>query len=248
MVNMEVITMEKDKKILLGIIGIILIAAIIIVVLVVKDNKKPEYRADALKFEKEYEALNNQGNDYNDKKYLELDISKENIIEYATEDKIVDILSDGDGVIYFGFPNCPWCRAMINPLLETAKDNGVKKIYYLNILELRDAYKIENKKVLRTKEGSDAYYKILDELADYLNDYSITDAKGKEYATGVKRLYAPTVVMVKNGEVKAFHEDVLESLEDPYPGLNEEQDKELRTIFADMIGKYQGNVCTQEGC
>lgn len=245
---MEVITMEKDKKILLGIIGVILIAAIIIVVLVIKDNKKIEYREDALKFEEEYEALNNQGNKYNDKKYLELDISKDNAIEYATEEEIVKVLEEGSGVIYFGFPNCPWCRAMINPLLETAKENNVKKIYYLNILELRDSYKLDGKKVLRTKEGSDAYYKILDELADYLKDYSITDAKGKEYATGVKRLYAPTVVMVKKGEVKAFHEDVVESLEEPYAGLTEEQDKELRTIFNDMIAKYQGNTCTHEGC
>lgn len=240
--------MEKDKKILLGIIGVILLAAIVIVVLVIKDNKKVEYREDALKFEKEYEALNNKGNDYNDKLYLELDISKENIVEYATEDEIVEILEDGNGVMYLGFPNCPWCRAMINPLLETAKDNNIKKIYYLNILELRDAYKVEGKKVLRTKEGTDAYYKILDELSEYLSDYSITDAKGKEYATGVKRLYAPTVVMVKNGEVKAFHEDVLESLEDPYKGLNDKQDKELRKIFSDMIAKYQGNTCTEEGC
>jgi len=240
--------MEKDKKILLGIIGIILLAAIVIVVLVVKDNKKVEYREDALKFEKEYEKLNNQGNDYNDKLYLELDIAKDNIVEYATEEKIVEVLEKGNGVIYFGFPNCPWCRAMINPLLETAKENGIKKIYYLNILELRDAYKVEDKEVLRTKEGSDAYYKILDELSDCLADYSVTDAKGKEYATGVKRLYAPTVVMVKKGEVKAFHEDVVESLEDPYAGLSEEQDQELREIFNDMIAKYQGNTCTKEGC
>ena len=240
--------MEKDKKILLGIIGIILIAAIIIVVLVVRDNKKIEYRKDALKFESEYEKLNNQGNDYNDKLYLELDIAKDNVIEYATEEEIVEVLEKGSGVIYFGFPNCPWCRAMINPLLETAKENGIKKIYYLNILELRDAYKVEDKEVLRTKEGSDAYYKILDELSEYLSDYSITDAKGKEYKTGVKRLYAPTVVMVKKGKVKAFHEDVVESLEDPYAGLSEEQDQELRNIFSDMIAKYQGNTCTKEGC
>lgn len=240
--------MEKDKKVLLGIIGIILIAAIIIVIIVIKDNRKVEYRADALKFEKEYETLNNEGNSYNDKKYLELDIDKENIVTYASEEKIVKILEDGNGVIYFGFPNCPWCRAMINPLLETAKENGVKKIYYLNIIELRDSYKVEDKKVLRTKEGSDSYYKILDELSDYLSDYKITDVKGKEYATGVKRLYAPTVVMVKNGEVKAFHEDVVESLTDPYAGLTEEQDKELREIFHDMIAKYQGNTCTKEGC
>ena len=54
--------------------------------------------------------------------------------------------------------------------------------------------------------------------------------------------------MVKKGEIKAFHEDVLESLEDPYLGLNEKQDKELRDIFNEMIRKFQGNTCTKEGC
>ncbi len=240
--------MEKDKKILMGIIGLILIVAIVIIVLVVKDNKKVECTADEIKFKEEYEALNNEGNNYNDKKYLELNIIEDNNVVYATEEKITEILKEGNGIIYFGFPNCPWCRAMISPLLEVAKEQGIKKVYYLNILDIRDAYKIEDKEVLRTKEGSDAYYKILDELSDFLNDYSITDAKGKEYKTGVKRLYAPTVVMVKNGEVKAFHEDVLESLKDPYAGLTLEQDKELRKLFADMIAKYQGNTCTSEGC
>lgn len=240
--------MEKDKKILLGIIGLILIVAIVIVVLVIRDNKKPSYTADEIKFKEEYEALNNKGNGYNDKKYVELNIIEDNNIVYATEKEIAEILKDGSGVIYFGFPNCPWCRAMISPLLEEAKENGIKKVYYLNILEIRDAYSVEDKKVLRTKEGTDNYYKILEELSDYLSDYSVTDAKGKEYATGVKRLYAPTVVMVKNGEVKAFHEDVVESLEDPYEGLNENQNKELRDIFTEMINKYQGNTCTQEGC
>lgn len=239
--------MEKDKKILLGIIGLIVVVAAVIVVLLVKDNKVV-YSEDEVKFKEEYEALNNQGNQYNDKKYLELNIIEDNNVVYATEEKIVKILEEGDGVIYFGFPGCPWCRAMISPLLEIANENDIKNIYYLNILEMRDAYKVEDKKVLRTKEGTDAYYKILKELEEFLNDYSITDAKGKEYKTGVKRLYAPTVVMVKDGEVKAFHEDVLPSLEDPYAGLTTEQDKELRSVFAEMISKYQGNTCTKEGC
>lgn len=240
--------MEKDKKILLGIIGLILIVAVVIVVLVVKDNKKPTYTADEIKFKEEYEALNNEGNSYNDKKYLELNILEDNNVVYATEKEIVEILKNGDGVIYFGFPNCPWCRAMISTLLEVAHENGIKNVYYLNVLEIRDSYKVESKEVLRTKEGTDSYYKILNELSDFLSDYSVTDAKGKAYATGVKRLYAPTVVMVKNGEVVAFHEDVVESLIDPYVGLNEEQQTELTNIFTDMVHKYQGNICTQEGC
>lgn len=240
--------MEKDKKILLGIIGIILIAAIVIVVLVIKENKKPEYSADALKFKEEYEAINNKGNDYNDKKYLELNIPEDNIIKYASEEEIVGILEDGNGVIYFGFSECPWCRSMIETLLETAKENKLKQVYYLNILNIRDAYEVQDKEVLRTKEGTDSYYKILDLLSDELSDYSVTDAKGKEYATGVKRLYAPTVVVVKNGKIVGFHEDVVESLENPYAGLNEEQEKELKDIYQGMISKYQGNVCTDEGC
>ena len=240
--------MEKDKKILLGIIGLILLVAIVIVVLVVKDNKKPVYTADEVKFKEEYEALNNKVNEYNNKKTLELNIPEDNNVIYATEDEIVEVLKNGDGVIYFGFPNCPWCRAMITPLIETLISHGIDKVYYLNILELRDSYKVEDKKVLCTKEGTLGYYQILDELSDYLDDYSITDVKGKEYATGVKRLYAPTVVMVKEGEVKAFHVDVVTSLEDPYAGLNSEQDKEIRDIFLDMVSKYQGSTCTKEGC
>lgn len=240
--------MEKDKKILLGIIGLILVAAIVIVIIVIKDNNTRMYTEDAIKFEEEYEALNNKGNDYNDKLYLELDIKKDNIVKYIDEEEAVEILEKGSGVIYFGFAACPWCRSMIETLLDTAKENNFDEVYYLDILKMRDAYKVENKEVLRTKEGTDSYYKILDLLADELTDYNITDAKGKEYATGVKRLYAPTVVVVKKGKIVGFHEDVVPSLEDPYAGLSKKQEKELTEIFEEMFSKYHGNVCTKEGC
>ena len=175
--------MEKDKKILLGIIGLILIVAVVIVVLVVKDNKKPTYTADEIKFKEEYEALNNEGNSYNDKKYLELNILEDNNVVYATEKEIVEILKNGDGVIYFGFPNCPWCRAMISTLLEVAHENGIKNVYYLNVLEIRDSYKVESKEVLRTKEGTDSYYKILNELSDV---YKVASIETKD-TSGISR-------------------------------------------------------------
>ena len=48
------------------------------------------------------------------------------------EEEIFDIL-DGTGIIYFGFPECPWCRNAVPVLLDAAEEVGIEKIYYIYI-------------------------------------------------------------------------------------------------------------------
>ena len=45
---------------------------------------------------------------------------------------IVKILEHGTGVVYLGFPECPWCQAYVPMLNEVADIEGLEKIYYFN--------------------------------------------------------------------------------------------------------------------
>ena len=74
------------------------------------EDKKETTSKDAVTFKKEYEPLNNRVNPNNNKLYPEVSISNDNPVKYSSYDEIFEVLKSGTGVIYFGFPECPWAR------------------------------------------------------------------------------------------------------------------------------------------
>ena len=86
-----------------------------ILVLLVGCNKE----TDAEKFKNEYESLNGQTSQ-SGKKYLNVEIEKDNIIKYVSISELLDVIKNETGVIYLGFPECPWCRTAVPALLEAA--------------------------------------------------------------------------------------------------------------------------------
>ena len=196
-------------------------------------------KTDAVKFKEEYERLNNQV--VNDKKYLELTIDKKNPIKYKTAEEIVDIIKNKTGIIYLGYPECPWCRNAVPVLLEAAKQTGVNDIYYLNIHDIRDKKELKDGKVVTVEEGTEGYKKILEALGDKASVYKDLNDES------IKRIYVPLVVFVENGKVVATQESTVESQKDPYVKLTEEQEKELLNIYKDNIHKVYNDMC-DESC
>lgn len=202
---------------------------------------------DALKFKEEYESLNGEKNQQG-KIYPKVDISKDNPIKYSSIEKIVKIIEKGTGVIYFGFPKCPWCRSAVPALLNAAVESGIDTIYYLNVTDVRDSKVVDaNGKIVTEKEGSKEYPKLLKALDKYLDEYVVEDANGKKYKTGEKRIYVPLVVFVRNGKVIGTHLDTVKSQKDPYKGLTEEQTEELSLIYYKYMNKMLGDSC-DENC
>lgn len=196
-------------------------------------------KTDAVKFKEEYENLNNQV--VNDKKYLELTIDKKNPIKYKTAEEIVDIIKNKTGIIYLGYPECPWCRNAVPVLLEAAKQTGVNDIYYLNMYDIRDKKELKDGKVVTVEEGTEGYKKILEALGDKASVYKDLNDES------IKRIYVPLVVFVENGKVVAIQESTVESQKDPYVKLTEEQEKELLNIYKDNIHKVYNDMC-DESC
>ena len=173
-------------------------------------------------FKLEYESLNGKND------YIDVNIPSDNNIVYADYEQIFDIL-DGTGVIYFGYPECPWCRNAVPVLIEAAKQAEVDQIYYLNNNEDRDTKTLKDGKVVTEKEGTDNYNKLLEKLGDKASTY-----EGLE-DNSIKRLYFPTLVVVKNGEITDYIEGTVDSQKDPQKPLNEKQKKELKV----KLDKYK---------
>lgn len=181
-------------------------------------------------FKLEYESLNGKDN------YIDVNIPSDNNIIYADYEQIFDVL-EGTGVIYFGFPECPWCRNAIPVLIDAAKESGIENIYYLNNSEDRDSKILKDGKVITEKEGTDNYNKLLKKLGDKASTYEgLKD-------DSIKRLYFPTVVVVKNGEITDYIEGTVDSQKDPYTPLNKDQEKELKDKYIKAMNKLK--TCDQ---
>ena len=244
--------MDKDKKLFLGVIVLLLIFMVFVGILAFKDKKeetkKEAETTEAMNFKMEYETLNNKVNTNNGKQYKSLNISNNNPVDYASEEEIISILEQKTGIIYLGFPTCPWCRSMLPVLLQTMDNMNIDKLYYLNILEMRDTFELDDKgHAEKVKDGTEGYYKMLEILDDFLEPFYLTNEKGKEIDTKEKRIYAPTVIGVKNGRVVGIHVSTVDSQKDPYEALTKEQEEELSSIFIELINKVYDVDC-DEAC
>lgn len=227
------------KKLIIG-----LSIMLILVLLTGCTNKKVSKTTDAIKFKEEYESLNDQINEGNQKKYPKVSIDKSNPIQYATIDDVLEVLDNKTGVIYFGFPNCPWCRNAVPVLLNAATSTGLDRIYYLNVLDIRDTKEIDNNgKVVTTNKGKKGYSKLLEKMDSILPEYTLEDEDENEVSANEKRIYVPLVVFVKKGKIVAYHEDTVESQKDPYKLLDDKQTEELFNIYVDGILKMQDSAC-----
>ena len=230
--------MNKKTKIITGVVVAIILIIMGYFMFPKKDNE-PSYTItnDSLKFKEEYENLNGKDNG-NGKNYLSIDIKSYNPISYSNYEEIFDILDKGTGVIYLGFPECPWCRNLVPVLVDSALEEKVSPIYYLNISGDRNTLSLTKKGKIKTeKKRTEDYVKLVDILKDYLPVYDALKDNS------MKRIYLPTVIFVKDGKVLGL-EETLESYSkrvdgNPYLEMNDSEKEELSNIFKGYYAKLK---------
>lgn len=241
---------DKIKDIIIGFLIVIVLALTIFIMIKVidkkneEDNSKKTTITDSVKFKEEYEKLNGEVNSKNQKEYPKVGISEENVIKYTDVNDILDILKDGTGVIYFGYPECPWCRNAVPVLLNAATSTGLGKVYYYNANAIKNIKEVDDDgNIIETQKEKEGYRDLLKALDSILDEYTLTDKDGNTVHTGEKRIYVPLVVFVKDGKIIAHHEGTVDSQEDPYVLINEEQKEELNNIYVENIKKVQKSSC-----
>lgn len=222
--------MSKKKVILIILLFVVCVFAMLIMYFCL--NKE----TDSIKFKNEYESLNSK------EKYIDVKIPEDNNVKYASFKDVMNVLDSGTGIIYFGFPECPWCRNALPVLLKAASDNEVQNFYYYNALSIRDEKELKDGKIVTNKKGTDEYYELLDKLSDVIGPYQgLND-------DSIKRLYFPTAVFVMGGKIVGFHEGTVDSQKDPSKHLTSEQEKELLNIYNENIEKIYGVCDTEKSC
>lgn len=191
----------KKKGIIIGITILAIVGAILIYEFVPREES-----VSNKKFNEEYTL-----------------VDRDNVYVYKSINDIINVLSKGTGIVYLGFPECPWCQRYVVYLNNLAKEYNIEEIYYYNIKDARSN---------NTKE----YQKIV----EILNDLLPYDDNGN------KKVFVPTVVFVKNGKVIAL-DDETSTISDgttPDEYWNQERINLFNSKMDSYFKTYNAGVCT----
>lgn len=150
------------------------------------------------------------------RKYPQLK-DKDHIFVVSTADEIIELLNSYEkAIIVFSFPECPWCQSAIPYINEIAKEQEYDKVYYLDILDMRENSESEDHK---------KYLEIYEKIR-----YDIANAE---------KINAPTVIVINEGNVLGYHVDTVTSHvkneNNVLEPMNESQIDELREIYRKLF-------------
>jgi len=211
-------------------------------------------KTDGQRFKESYESLNATIRESDGATYQSITIDEENPIKYTSIEEMLEVMDNEKAVIYVGANWCPWCRNAVPVLLEVAREFGVEKLYYVELDDEKSTFEIRDGELVKTKEGSEAYYKLLERMGDRLNSYSIKDENGKEYSTGETRMSVPHVIGANGGKIVAEKKGTVKLNEGQtkYDPMTSEQKKQVREdyrkLFEAALGKKADDcdeVCTE---
>ena len=198
------------KKKIIIVIGVVLVIALGVLGYLYL-NKEKNTNIDGKKFAEEYTS-----------------VTKDNVFVYRSAEEIINILEHGTGVVYLGFPECPWCTAYVPYLNEVAKENHLDKIYYYNILEDR-------------KNNTEFYKEVIKLLSGNLQ----YDDEGNE------RLYVPNVSFHVKGKVIGNDYETSKDthdLKDPKDYWTNEEISELKSTLTQYTKEVVDNLNTCTDC
>lgn len=205
---------------------------------------------DSLKFKEEYEGFTGEKNDYFE--YRNLSITEKNPIIYSSAEEIVQKIENNETfIVYFGDPECPWCRSVIEQAINSANENGISKIYYVRIWNgfhneiLRDVYELDKESPVLKVKGTVSYYKLLKYFDKLLQDYTLTNKDNKTIQVNEKRIFAPSFIYVKDGNPLQLVDGISKKQESYNSTLTEEILSEEKEIFDKF---YQNTKTCSNNC
>lgn len=117
-------------------------------------------------------------------------------------------------IIYFGFPQCPWCKEAMPILNEAAKESNIKTIYYVQT---------------RKDENKDMEFK--QPVIDYMSEWLLKNDDGNPW------LYNPDVVVIENGIVVSNHVGTLDDHDAEKRKMTDDEVEGLKEIYLDMLNQ-----------
>ena len=136
--------------------------------------------------------------------------------------EVTDMFDKGETFIFYvGFNKCPWCQEEVPVLNEVAEGYDDVKIMYV---DARPDGEKEND--LRNEENP---------------DYVALQEKVEEILDETRKIYAPTVVWVKEGKLVASHVGTVDDHDAHERKMTEEEVETLRDTYTKCFDTFVGN-------
>lgn len=186
---------KKSLIILLAVIGVMLVGAGWYVLANQQNSSETEQSeavaTDAGRFKEQYP-----------------EVADDNRYVYATSEQVLEVFERGDGLIFLGFPECPWCQQLAPLVDEAAKAEDLEQIYYLDIRQAR-------------VDNDETYQQLIDNLEEYL-------PKDEE---GNPRISVPDVTVVLQGKIAGrFQQEPVEAGERVTPQTYWTDERRMRAV------------------
>ena len=223
----------------------LLLLVVLMVGIVGCDNKKA-----ALEFKNDYESVNGVANK-SGKVHRSVTIDENNKFEEVTAKELLEKINNQETFyVYFGSKLCPWCRSTIEMADKISRENGIDKIYYVDIWDdegkeiLRDKYILNDKNELVLDiKGASEYQKFLEVFDNVLTEYNLTDKDGNKVSTGEKRIHAPNYIYVNKGKAIRLTEGISSLQKDSREELTDEMLEEEKQLFNEFFPAYCDDLC-----
>lgn len=118
------------------------------------------------------------------------------------------------GVVYMGYPKCPWCVEAI-PVLDEVANEKDKVIYYV---ETRDA----EKNLLYTDEEKTEFIEYAEEYLDKDDDGNLA-------------IFVPFVFVIKDGVIVGGNIGTVDSHDAHERKMNDEETLQLKEIYEELL-------------
>ena len=139
---------------------------------------------------------------------------------------------DFDGIIYFGFPQCPWCQAAVPVLNEASRQTGVPVFYVSRDPQIRE-------------EGN--WLELDQEMARWLDNqfglqWLYEEGEDGEDVPVRPNIFVPQVIHLRRGEVVDHYRGTFEEHlpeDGVLPELTERQHEELLQIYLEIFRQVE---------
>ena len=125
----------------------------------------------------------------------------------------------GSGIVYFGYPHCPFCQLAV-PVISKVATNMQTNVYYVDVYE-------DDDKISTTDQMAALNSLISNEFAPFLT----------KDADGNPTFYTPDVFVIKDGVIIANHEGLVDGKGGAE--LTDSETAELAQVYIDLFIQIQ---------
>ena len=164
------------------------------------------------------------------------DMPQENNFTIIDKEDLKPFIEHGTGILFLGFPECPWCQVYLPMAQEILSENGAMAKYYNIYTDKKE-----------DRPFYDEIAALIAERNDTEGDYVFYDNDGKQV------IYMPLMLFIDEGEIVAFdNETCMEdsSVISPEEYWTQEKidafKKRLRAYVEDIFEEMEDNDA--KGC